>query len=192
MSVQPWLTFILLCQIFWKMSMVSSLVLSTFLGERYIHIHKTKLGVCQSPNRTFYINHLWTFCRLLSPQSIHITNWKLLLLESWERQGFIFKLPTSYVRLYFPSEWTIWYNCPLLYHPPQSVRLLFSHYTFTFCLSIWRWKYEIKIYSLQSQYSDKECKLGVFCPWRTKVQKGSEHIRLKPEILLVGLHLIHD
>lgn len=164
MSVQPWLTFILLCQIFWKMSMVSSLVLSTFLGERYIHIHKTKLGVCQSPNRTFYINHLWTFCRLLSPQSIHITNWKLLLLESWERQGFIFKLPTSYVRLYFPSEWTMRYNCTLLYLPPQSVRLLFSPYTFTYRLSVWRWKYENKMYSLQSHVQTKSVSLNSTFP----------------------------
>lgn len=99
-----------------------------------------------------------------SLQSIHITKWKLLLLESWGRQGFIFRLPTSYMRLYFPSEWTIWYNCPLLYHPPQSVRLLFSPYTFTYRLSVWRWKYENKMYSLQSHVQTKSVSLNSTFP----------------------------
>lgn len=99
-----------------------------------------------------------------SLQSIHITKWKLLLLESWGRQGFIFKLPTSYVRLYFPSEWTMRYNCTLLYLPPQSVRLLFSPYTFTYRLSVWRWKYENKMYSLQSHVQTKSVSLNSTFP----------------------------
>lgn len=112
---------------------------------------------------------------LLSLQPIHIIKWKWLLLEHWGREGFILRLPTSYMRLYFPSEWTMCYNCPLLYLPPQSVRLVFSPYTSTLCLSVWRWKYESKIYSSQSQYSDKARKLGVFFPLWNKVQKGSRY-----------------
>lgn len=119
---------------------------------------------------------------------LHITKWKLLSLEHWGRQGFIFGLPTSYMRLYFPSEWTMCYNCPLLYLPPQSVRLLFSPYTFTLCLSVWRWKYENKIYSLQSQYSDKECKLGVYTFPGGKRFKAL--IFSAKTILLVDLHVI--